>query len=267
MFVRNRWESLQNFKLGPAINWVSGNDMGRKLLMTIEQGVARDRRAILKNGLVLTAVLAVPSAVSAAARKITQRDLKPLADPAVPTATKVAATPITSPRVVRPDLMRRALAALDRHSDKIRLRDRIAIADFDASSSQPRFHFVDMVTGKSQSFLVTHGSGSDPAHTGFLQRFSNAPNSNATSEGAFLATNYYVGKHGNSQRLVGLDHTNDNALSRAIVVHSAWYANKDMIKTHGQLGRSQGCFAVGESDLDKVFALLGTERMIYAAKV
>ena len=237
--------------------------------MMNQHDVARDRRAILKNGLMLAGVVAVPSAVSAAAHKITQRDLKPVADPMPPTAParKVAATPITSPRVVRPDLMRRALAALDRHDGKIRLRDRIAIADMTAPSSQARFHFVDLVSGKSQSFLVTHGSGSDPAHTGYLQRFSNSPGSNATSEGAFLATNYYVGKHGNSQRLVGLDPTNDNALSRAIVVHSAWYANKDMIKSHGQLGRSQGCFAVGESDLDKVFAMLGTERMIYAAKV
>ena len=237
--------------------------------MPIEHDVTRDRRAILKNGLMMAGILAVPGAITAASRKLTQADLKPVRDPHPPlpsAAPRVAARPITSPRVVRPDLMREALAALDRHSGKITKRDRILIADMTASSSQPRFHFVDLVSGKTKSFLVTHGSGSDPAHTGFLQRFSNRPGSNATSEGAFLASNYYVGKHGNSQRLIGLDPTNDNALSRAIVVHSAWYANKDMIKTHGQLGRSQGCFAVGEVDLDQVFAMLGSERMIYAAK-
>ncbi|MGH2322743.1 murein L,D-transpeptidase catalytic domain-containing protein, partial [Enterococcus faecalis] len=87
-----------------------------------------------------------------------------------------------------------------------------------------------------------HGSGSDPSHTGFLKRFSNDPGSNASSEGAFLTADYYVGKHGRSQRLIGLDATNDNALSRAIVVHSAWYANPDMIRSHGMLGRSQCCF-------------------------
>ena len=70
-----------------------------------------------------------------------------------------------------------------------------------------------------------------------------------------------------SQRLIGLDATNDNALARAIVVHSAWYANKDMLRTHGMLGRSQGCFAVGESDLSQVFAQLGQGRMIFSAKV
>ena len=51
------------------------------------------------------------------------------------------------------------------------------------------------------------------------------------------------------------------------MVHSAWYANKDMLRTHGMLGRSQGCFAVGESDLSQVFAQLGQGRMIFSAKV
>ena len=75
------------------------------------------------------------------------------------------------------------------------------------------------------------------------------------------------GKHGDSQRLLGLDPTNNNAFDRAIVVHSAWYSNTDMIARHGKLCRSQGCFAVGENELAKVFERLGTGRMIYSAKV
>ena len=129
-----------------------------------------------------------------------------------------------------------------------------------------RLHFLDVVSGEMSRLLVAHGSGSDPRHTGFLQKFSNEFNSNASSEGAFLTSNYYVGKHGRSQRLIGLDPTNNNALDRAIVVHGAWYANADMIQTHGKLGRSQGCFAVGESDLDKLFGYLGEGSLIYAAK-
>jgi hypothetical protein len=70
-----------------------------------------------------------------------------------------------------------------------------------------------------------------------------------------------------SQRLIGLDPTNYNALDRAIVIHGAWYSNPDMIAKHGKLGRSQGCFAVGERDLDTLFAMLGEGRMIYATKV
>ena len=175
--------------------------------------------------------------------------------------------PISSSRVVRPELLRQAMAALGRNGSRIPHHDRIAIADFTASSSQPRFHFVDLASGRSTSLLVSHGSGSDPAHTGYLERFSNAFGSNASSEGAFVTDDYYVGKHGRSQRLIGLDRTNNNALGRAIVVHSAWYANKDMIASHGMLGRSQGCFAVGERDLDQVFARLGPDRLLFAAKV
>lgn len=175
--------------------------------------------------------------------------------------------PLASTRVVRPELLRRALAALQRHGSQIPHHDRIAIADFSLPSSQPRFYLVDMANGMATTLLVTHGSGSDPSHTGYLQRFSNSQGSNASSEGAFVTGDYYVGKHGRSQRLMGLDATNYNALQRALVVHSAWYADPDMVKTHGQLGRSQGCFAVSEGDLNQVFARVGQGRMIYSAKI
>ncbi|MGN6595075.1 murein L,D-transpeptidase catalytic domain family protein [Sphingopyxis terrae] len=165
-----------------------------------------------------------------------------------------------------PQLLRRALAALDAHAKAIRHRDRIAIVDFSAPSSEARFHFLDVASGRVSRQLVAHGSGSDPGHTGFLHRFSNISGSNASSEGAFLTGDYYVGKHGRSQRLTGLDATNDNAMERAIVIHGAWYANEDMITAHGKLGRSQGCFAVGEHCLDETFAHLGTGRLIYAAR-
>ena len=162
--------------------------------------------------------------------------------------------------------MKEALAALDRHSRMVPHRDRIAIVDFSVPSSQPRMQVLDVNSGKITQFLVAHGSGSDPGHTGYLQRFSNVPDSNASSQGAFVTADYYIGKHGRSQRLLGLDPTNNNALERAIVVHGAWYANADMIPAHGKLGRSQGCFAVGETELARLFDRLGTGRMIYSAK-
>jgi hypothetical protein len=158
------------------------------------------------------------------------------------------------------------MAALSRHASEIPFRDRIAIADFAAPSAMPRFHLVDLESGETTTLLVAHGRGSDPEQTGWLQRFSNDPGSYASCDGAFLAADYYLGKHGQSQRLIGLDATNSNALDRAIVIHSAWYANKDMLVSHAQLGRSEGCFAVGEADLDLVFALLGPGRMLFSAK-
>lgn len=212
--------------------------------------------------MIFATTLAVPGVV-AAAQRLTQEALKPATQPPLPVAARVA----SSPGAVRPELLRRALTALDRNDGRIAHRDRIAIADFAAASARPRFHLIDLRSGATRSFLVAHGSGSDPAHTGWLQRFSNEDGSNASCEGAFATADYYVGKHGRSQRLIGLDASNDNALARAIVVHAAWYANADMIRSHGMLGRSQGCFAVGEADLAEVFGRLGPGRMIYAAKV
>ena len=177
--------------------------------------------------------------------------------------TPARATPVSS---LDPDLLRRALMALQRHAAAIVHHDRLAIVDFSAPSSQPRLHLLNLGDGRTERLLVAHGSGSDPDHTGFLQRFSNEADSNASSDGAFVTADYYDGKHGRSQRLLGLDPSNCNALPRAIVVHGAWYANADMIPVRGKLGRSQGCFAVGEQDLTTVFDRLGTGRMIYAAK-
>jgi hypothetical protein len=224
------------------------------------------RRGLLKTAGALAGAMIIPDAVSAAMRAAEPKQVPLTSSGLAPVRPAPRVVP-SSPRVVRPELMREALAALERHGSTIKLRDRIVIADFSAPSSQPRFHFIDLVSGKSVSKLVAHGSGSDPGHTGFLQRFSNKNGSNASCEGAFLADNYYVGKHGKSQRLIGLDPTTNTALARAIVVHGAWYSNPDMVRTHGRLGRSQGCFAVGERELAETFERLGQGRMIYAAKV
>jgi len=168
---------------------------------------------------------------------------------------------------LRPELFTRALAAMDRHRSSIPRRDLIAIADFDAPSSLPRFHFVNTLNGRSTSLLVAHGRGSDPAHTGWLSRFSNQDGSLASSAGAYLTGDVYYGKHGRSRRLVGLDRTNCNAETRGIVVHAAWYVSPELVRDHGKLGRSEGCFAVSEADLEQVLTRLGSGRMIYADKV
>lgn len=233
---------------------------------------APSRRALLKTGGLLTGALLVPGAVSAAMRRHAPEPLLPpdffKPAPAAPVARATAPVrPFAGSRAVRPELMTRALAALEQHGAAIARRDRIAIADFATPSGKPRFHLVNLEDGVAASKLVAHGSGSDPRHTGYLQRFSNENGSNASCEGAFLTSNYYVGKHGKSQRLIGLDRTNDNALDRAIVIHGAWYSNPEMVAQRGMLGRSQGCFAVGERELAEVFERLGPGRMIYAAKV
>ena len=166
-----------------------------------------------------------------------------------------------------PALRQRALGAMSRHSRQVVHADVMAIVDFSKPSRLPRFHLLDLNSGKSTTLLVAHGRGSDPQHSGWVQRFSNQEGSYASSPGAYVTEDIYQGKHGRSLRLAGLDSSNNQARSRAIVVHSAWYVDDTMARNTGKLGRSEGCFAVAADDLDQVISRLGRGRMIYADKV
>ena len=162
-------------------------------------------------------------------------------------------------------LFERARAALDLH--RIHARDWMGIADFSQPSREPRFHVVNLLNGTAESFRVAHGSGSDPGHSGFLERFSNTPGSEATSNGTYTTGEYYHGKYGLSMKVRGHDWTNNMAESRAIVIHNAWYAEPNVVEAHGKLGRSQGCFAFSRADQWKVMSRLAGGRMIFADKV
>ena len=162
-------------------------------------------------------------------------------------------------------LFDRARAALDLH--RIRARDWIGIADFSQPSRDPRFHVVNLMDGTAETFRVAHGSGSDPSHSGVLQRFSNTPGSEATSNGTYTTGEYYHGKYGLSMKVHGHDWTNNMAESRAIVIHNAWYAEPNVVAEHGKLGRSQGCFAFSRADQWKVMSKLAGGRMIFAEKL
>jgi len=170
------------------------------------------------------------------------------------------------PAGINPTLFQKAKAALDSRP-WIRNRDYVGIVDFSLASHEGRFHVVHLPSGQAESFLVAHGRGSDPDHSGFLEQFSNRPGSAATSSGAYTTGDYYQGKYGLSMKVHGLDWSNSNAESRAIVIHNAWYAEPDMIPIHGKLGRSEGCFAFSREDQWKVMQRLAGGRMIYADKL
>lgn len=165
-----------------------------------------------------------------------------------------------------PGLLSLARRGLERAGDAVRYRDVVGIADFTSPSKTPRFHLVDLRNGEATSLLVAHGRGSDPGHSGWLRSFSNQVGSAATSQGAYVTGDYYVGQHGRSMRLRGLEGSNSNAEPRAIVVHGAWYVSPKMVAEHGVLGRSEGCFAFDEGDLPQVLARLGPGRLLLAGK-
>jgi hypothetical protein len=190
-----------------------------------------------------------------------------LSDPLAPLPAQPASLALvpTAPAGIDPQLFARAKAALDQH--QIYARDTIGIVDFSRPSSEPRFHLVDLASGQVESHRVCHGRGSDPAHSGYVERFSNDFGSYATSNGTYTTGDYYDGKYGTSLRVRGLDTSNSNAEARAIVIHNAWYAEDDMIPLHGQLGRSEGCFAMSRESQYAVMRRLAGGRMIYADKL
>ncbi len=227
-----------------------------------------NRRGMLRLGAygATAAVLASASSSSVLAQLFPQA--QPFArDPLAPFAAQPQAQLLTpsAPAGIDPQLFARAKAALDQH--QIAARDTIGIADFSRPSSEPRFHLVDLASGQVESHRVAHGRGSDPAHSGYLERFSNDFGSYATSSGAFTTDDYYDGKYGLSMKVRGLDWSNSNAEARAIVIHNAWYAEDDMIPLHGMLGRSEGCFAMSRTSQDRVMRKLAGGRMIYADKL
>ena len=171
------------------------------------------------------------------------------------------------PAGIDPTLFQKAKAALDAHRYQVRARDVIGIIDFSKPSSEPRFHVVDMMNGSVESHLVAHGRGSDPDHSGFLERFSNEFGSYASSNGTYTTGDYYDGKYGLSMKVAGLDWTNNNAEARAIVIHNAWYAEPQMVAQTGNLGRSEGCFAFSRNSQWDVMRRLAGGRMIYADKL
>ncbi|MET0364568.1 MAG: murein L,D-transpeptidase catalytic domain family protein [Sphingobium sp.] len=219
------------------------------------------RRDFVRYGLTGLGLASVPSLTVRAAT---------LAPNGAPAPTPPGVAPLSTPGAMTKasyaPLLERARALLDANPDRFALRDRVALADFSTASHEHRFHIVDLASGQASSYLVAHGRGSDPAHSGFLQSFSNEPNSLATSEGAYVTGALYAGKHGPSMRLIGLDPTNNNADMRAIVVHGADYVNEDHVATWGKVGRSEGCFAVATHLLPQVLGLLGPGRLLYAAK-
>jgi hypothetical protein len=121
----------------------------------------------------------------------------------------------------------------------------LTIVDYSKPSTERRLWVVDMKNHKVLfNTWVAHGKNSGGVTS---DSFSNDPRSLKSSLGVFLTSEAYSGHHGTSLRVKGLEHgINDNAYSRSVVFHGADYVSQDVAKQLGRLGRSWGCFAVGQ---------------------
>ena len=144
-----------------------------------------------------------------------------------------------APRVT-PRALQMALTALKRlqaAGEAVR-PDRLMVIDYAKPSSEPRLWVFDLAL-KRLLFEepVAHGKNSGEDRS---TRFSNIPGSLMSSLGVFLTADTYIGKHGLSLRLRGMEAgINNLSLERAIVIHGASYVHRN-----SRIGRSWGCPAV-----------------------
>lgn len=119
----------------------------------------------------------------------------------------------------------------------------LTIIDYTKPSTEERLFIINLEKRKLiYKTLVAHGKNTG---LNLAVDFSNLSSSLKSSPGFYSTAETYRGKHGYSLRLDGLEAgINDNARSRAIVIHGANYVSKSFVKTHNRLGRSWGCPAV-----------------------
>lgn len=119
----------------------------------------------------------------------------------------------------------------------------LSIVDFSLPSSKKRLFVIDIKNFKILfNTYVAHGRNSGKE---FANEFSNEPESFKSSLGFYVTKDTYNGSHGFSLHLEGEEKgINDNAYSRAIVMHSAPYVDESVVKSHGFIGRSLGCPAL-----------------------
>ena len=139
----------------------------------------------------------------------------------------------------------------------------LTVIDYSQPSSKQRMWIFDLKREKLlMNTYVAHGQNSG---TNYARHFSNTPSSKASSLGAYVTQNTYYGSNGLSLNLKGLEHGyNDNALSRRVVVHGAWYVEPGFIKQTGHAGRSWGCPAVAKSIASSLIRTIQGGTVVYA---
>jgi L,D-transpeptidase catalytic domain len=139
----------------------------------------------------------------------------------------------------------------------------LAIIDFSHPSTKQRFWLFDVVSEQLlEQDHVAHGRNSGEL---YATAFSNLPGSLQSSIGLFYTDEPYVGQHGESLRLRGLEPGfNDQAYDRAIVIHGADYVSNEFISRHNRLGRSFGCPALPLRTVPRTIQTLQNGAYVFA---
>jgi len=227
----------------------------------LRQSRRRSRLAASWVGLVIVAAVAATAGVGA--------DL-----PAEPMATRAVLAPATAPAAtatsrLAPGLSEQTLAlALRAHARGLARGEVtgsiLSIIDYALPSTAKRLWVLDLARNRVLFHeLVAHGRGTGDNEA---RAFSNNVGSHQSSLGVFRTGDAYVGEHGVSLRLEGLEPGfNDRAEKRAIVIHGAPYVSSEFAARHGRIGRSYGCPAVRAAIADSLIATIHGGSMLFAS--
>lgn len=139
-------------------------------------------------------------------------------------------------------------------SNKSYNQDIVFLINMKVASGKNRFFVVDIKNKKIlDKGLVAHGYGKDGS-----VKFSNESGSEMSSLGMYKIGESYTGKFGKSYKLFGLDKTNSNAYSRAVVLHK--HDEVPYAETENEIIRSQGCPMVNNIFYARLEKILDTSK-------
>jgi len=151
-----------------------------------------------------------------------------------------------------------------KHSSSLKKPSVLTVIDFDQPVYARRLFVLDLARGRVLfNTYVAHGSGSDPANTGWVRSVGDRFGSNKTALGAYvtLGSMGHAGKHRaftDWLEVKGLERRNSNAYRRGILFHE----NIDLSESFMSLPaaqrnyvRTQGCFGISQEESGRFYGL------------
>lgn len=141
-------------------------------------------------------------------------------------------------------------------------KDILTIIDYSLPSNKKRLWVIDLENNKVLfNTLVAHGVNSG---TTYAKSFSNNNESNKSSLGFFATGESYIGKHGLSMKLDGLEKgINNKARMRDVVIHGADYVSATYIRNNKLLGRSFGCPALPQKFSKSIIKVIKNKSCLF----
>jgi hypothetical protein len=127
------------------------------------------------------------------------------------------------------------------------------LADMGMKSGKKRFFLIDLETFQIlKSGLVAHGKGNEDFATD--KKYSNEIGSKCTSLGLYRIGQSFTGEFGTAFKLHGLSQSNNNAMKRAIVLHSMNGIPDE--ETATPIAQTEGCPSLSPGFLKSVIPII-----------